>query len=85
MLEAISVGLLIAVLWGAVGYAVAKAKADEEFEPAKFGKTLVLGIILAAFAEGLGIPIAEIEGMTFVGFLTVVVDKVSSLFFKPPK
>lgn len=86
MFETISLGLLIALLWAAFGYALAKAKKeDETFEPAKFAKTLVIGIILASAAEGLGVTITEIEGMSTVGVLTIIVDKVAGLLLKASK
>jgi hypothetical protein len=85
MLEPISIGILVSIVWGAISYAVAKAKNDEAFEPAKFAKTVLIGIVLASAAQGLGYNITQIEGMSFVGFLTAVIDKVSSLLFKKKK
>lgn len=81
MLESISLGLLVAVLWGALGYALAKSK-GEDFEPVKFAKTLVIGIILAGAAEGSGVPITEVEGMSVVATLTIIVDKLAALLLK---
>jgi len=79
--ETITTGLLVAIVWAAFGYALAKSK-GENFDPMKFGKTLVIGIILAGAAEGLGVPITEIEGMSVVGVLTIFVDKVTGLLLK---
>jgi len=82
MLETLGIGVIIGILWGAFGYAVAKVKDDEPFNPRKFLKTLVLGAILTAAAKGLGVPVTEIEGMTVSGFLTIVVDKLFGLILK---
>ena len=82
MLETLGLGVIIGVLWGAFGYAVAKVKNDEAFNPRKFLKTLVLGAILTAAAKGLGVPVTQLEGMTVSGFLTIVVDKLFGLILK---
>jgi len=82
MLETLGLGVIIGILWGAFGYAVAKVKNGEDFSPRKFLKTLVLGAILTAAAKGLGVPVTEIEGMTVSGFLTIVVDKLFSLILE---
>lgn len=81
MFESITIGLLVAIVWAAFGYALAKSK-GENFDPTKFGKTLVIGIILASAAEGIGVPITEVEGMSVVGVLTIFIDKVTGLFLK---
>jgi len=82
MLETLGLGVIIGILWGAFGYAVAKVKNDESFSPRKFLKTLVLGAILTAAAKGLGVPVTEIEGMTVSGFLTIIVDKLFGLILE---
>ena len=82
MLETLGIGVIIGVLWGAFGYAVAKVKSGEDFNPRKFLKTLVLGAILTAAAKGLGVPVTEIEGMTVSGFLTIVIDKIFGLILE---
>ena len=82
MLETLGIGIIIGVLWGAFGYAVAKVKSGEAFNPRKFLKTLVLGAILTAAAKGLGIPVMELEGMTVSGFFTIVVDKLFGLILE---
>ena len=82
MLETLGLGVIIGVLWGAFGYAVAKVKNDESFNPRKFLKTLVLGAILTAAAKGLGVPVTQLEGMTVSGFLTIIVDKLFGLILK---
>ena len=82
MLETLGIGVIIGILWGAFGYAVAKVKNDEPFSPRKFLKTLMLGAILTAAAKGLGIPVEQLEGMTVSGFLTIVVDKLFGLILK---
>jgi len=82
MFETISIGVLVAIFWSAVGYAVAKSKDNETFDPLKFCKTLVIGIILSSASVSLGIDITTLEGMSVVGFFTVVVDKIASLFIK---
>jgi len=82
MFEPLSVGLLVSIVWGAIGYAVAKAKNDEAFNALKFAKTLLIGIAVSSVANGLGIPVAEVEGLSFIGFVTAVIDKVSSLLVK---
>jgi len=85
MFEAITAGIVPAIVWAAVGYAVAKAKNEETFEPLKFAKTLVIGVILAAAGQALGVDTATLEGMSVIGFLTAIVDKVSSLFHSKKK
>jgi len=82
MLESISLGVLVGVIWGAIGYAVGKAKNNEAFDEAKFAKTVFIGIILGGFSKFLGVPIETLEGMSVVGFWTAVVDKLANLFFK---
>ena len=82
MLETLGIGIIIGILWGAFGYAVAKVKNDEPFNPRKFLKTLVLGAILTAAAKALGVPVTELEGMTVSGFLTIVVDKLFGLMLE---
>ena len=82
MLETISIGILVSIIWSAVGYAVAKTKNNENFDALKFAKTLVIGIILASTSQSLGIPITELEGMTTVGFLTALIDKITSLLIR---
>jgi len=85
MFEAITAGIVPAIVWAAVSYAVAKAKSDETFEPLKFAKTLVIGVILAAAGQALGVDTVTLEGMSVIGFLTAIVDKVSSLFLSRKK
>jgi len=82
MFETIGIGVLVGIIWSAVGYAVSKAKSDEAFDPLKFVKTLIIGIILSSASQGLGVDIATLEGMSTIGFLTAIVDKVSGLFIK---
>jgi len=81
-IEPIAVGLFTGIIWSALGYAVAKAKNNEDFNPEKFAKTLVIGIVLATASKGLGVDIAHVEGMSVVGFLTAIVDKITSLLIK---
>ena len=85
MFEALTAGIMPAIVWAAVGYAVAKAKGEETFEPLKFAKTLVIGVILAAAGQGLGVDAATLEGMSVIGFLTAIVDKVAGLFLSKKK
>ena len=82
MFETLTVGLLVSIVYGAVGYAVAKAKNDEVFDALKFAKTLLIGVILATAAGAVGVDVATVEGMSFVGFLTALLDKVAALFIK---
>jgi hypothetical protein len=79
--EPVTTGLLVAIIWAAFGYALAKAK-GENFDPTKFTKTLLIGIIMASIGEGLGIPLNEVEGMSVVGLLTIFVDKITGLLIK---
>ena len=82
MFGTISIGILAAVVWGGLGYAVAKAKSDEAFNPLKFCKTLVIGIILAAIAQSAGVDINTLEGFSIVEAFTALIDKLSALFIK---
>lgn len=82
MFETLTAGLLVSIIYSAVGYAVAKSKNDEAFDALKFAKTLVIGIILAGAADAVGVDVATVEGMSFVGFLTALLDKVAALFMK---
>ena len=85
VLEPVSIGILIAIVWGAFSYAIAKAKNGEDFEPQKFAKTLLIGIILASMAQGLGYDITKLEGMSLTTVLTIFVDKLTGLLLKKGK
>jgi len=82
MLETLGLGVIIGILWGAFGYATAKIKNGESFNPRKFLKTLVLGAIITAASKGLGVPVTQIEGMTVSGFFTIIIDKLFSLMLE---
>ena len=82
MLETLGLGVIIGILWGAFGYATAKIKNNESFNPRKFMKTLVLGAIITAAGKGLGVPVTQIEGMTVSGFFIIIIDKLFSLILK---
>jgi len=79
------VGAFIGLLYGAFGYAIGKAKNGEAFDARKFGKTVLIGLILGLSSTELGIDTVTLEGMSTVGFLTVVVDKLAGLFETKPK
>jgi hypothetical protein len=64
---------------------VAKAKSNEDFKPSKFVKTVAIGAILGLSADQLGVSVDTVEGMSTVGFLTVIVDKIAGLFESKPK
>jgi len=81
VLESITAGLLVSVIWAAFGYALAKVK-GENFDPLKFTKTLLIGIIMASAAQSLNVPIDEVEGMSVVSVLTIFVDKLTGLLIK---
>jgi len=75
------VGVIIGLLWGAFGYATAKAKGNENFDAVKFFKTVLIGLILGLISEGIGVPVSEAEGLSVVGLLTIIVDKFVGLFY----
>ena len=72
-------GAFIMLVYGAFCYAIAKAKTGEAFTPEKFGKTVVIGFILGAASQALGIPTDQLGQMSLVAFLGVVIDKLAGL------
>ena len=75
------VGVIIGLLWGAFGYATAKAKGNEDFDATKFFKTVLVGLILGFISKGVGIPVSDVEGLSVVGLATIIVDKFVGLFY----
>lgn len=81
----LAVGAIIGAFYGGFCYAISKAKTNETFVPSKFAKTVVIGAILGLSADQLGVSIETVEGMSTVGFFTVVIDKIAGLFESKPK
>lgn len=75
-------GILAALIWGAVGYAVAK-KGGDNFEPANFGKTVLIGFILGLISMAVGVETTEVEGYTILQVIVIIVDKLVALIEKP--
>ena len=78
-------GALIGAFYGGLGYAVSKAKNNEAFSPVKFVKTVAIGTVVGLASQGTGLSMDTIEGMSTVGFFTIIVDKVAGLFESKPK
>ncbi|MCL6579351.1 MAG: hypothetical protein K6T73_08195 [Candidatus Bathyarchaeota archaeon] len=75
-------GAFIGAVYGGYCYAISKAKNNEDFSPVKFVKTMLIGTILGLSADQMGLSLETVEGMSTVGFFTVLVDKVAGLFEK---
>jgi len=82
MLENI-IGAFVGAVYGAFCYALAKVKSGEKFTPEKFGKTVVIGFIFGGLSRMLGVDIETLEGMSTVGFFTIVIDKLVGLLQRP--
>ena len=72
-------GVVAAVAWGAVGWAVARKESGESFDAKKFGKTVLIGFILGLLGYGVGVDIDTVEQFTSLELATILVDKVSNL------
>lgn len=83
MFGELAVGAFVAVLWGAFSYAIAKAKNNEEFSAPKFFKTLWIGLIISAVSYMLGMPMTEVENIPFGMLVTIILDKLAGLLYKP--
>jgi len=79
-----SLGAIAGLIWGTIGYLVARSK-GEDFEPENFGATLAVGFILGLLALVTGIDITTLEGYTTVQIATILVDKLVGLIKKPAK
>ena len=76
------VGVLAALLWGALGYAVARRK-GEDFDPENFGVTVLIGFILGLLALIAGADVTTLENYTILQLITILVDKLYGLIKKP--
>jgi len=76
-----AVGAFVSMIYGAFSYAVAKSKNNETFDPVKFGKFLAIGFILGGASASLGVDMQTIEGMSTVGFFSVIIDKLAGMLF----
>lgn len=74
-------GILAALIWSAVGYAVAK-RGGESFDANNFGKTMLIGFILGLIAMVVGIETTEVQGYTILQLVTIIVDKLLALIEK---
>ena len=83
MFEFLGAGILLGLVWSAVGYAVAKVKHDEKFDRKKFVKTLLIGLILGLISRYTGYPVTELENMPLYEVLLIFIDKAVGLFEKP--
>jgi len=81
----LATGALVGAVYGGFGYAVAKAKTQEDFKPVKFVKTVAIGAILGLSADQIGVDIETLEGISTVGFFTAIIDKFAGLFETKPK
>lgn len=81
LFEGEMLGVIMALLYASIGYAIAKTKHEEEFNPVKFFKTIFIGFVVSILTAKLGYTITELEGAGLVGFLTVMIDKVIGLIF----
>jgi len=81
--EFLGAGILLGLVWSAVGYAVAKVKHDEKFDHRKFLKTLLIGLILGLISGYTGYPVTELENMPLYEVLLIFIDKAVGLFEKP--
>jgi len=80
LLDAV-IGAFVSMVYGAFSYAVAKSKNNETFDPVKFGKFLAIGFILGGASASLGVDMQTIEGMSTVGFFSVIIDKLAGMLF----
>lgn len=75
-------GIIAALVWGAVGYAVARTK-GETFDTQKFSKTVLVGLILGVIATGAGVEVSTVEGYSLLQVVVIFVDKLTGLLSKP--
>jgi Fe2+ transport system protein B len=66
---------IIGVLYGLFGYWLAHWE-GEGFEPKKFLKTVILGIIITFLVQVLHIPLSQLEATGLMALITILVDKV---------
>ena len=85
MFEFLGAGVFLALIWSAVGYAVAKVKHDEIFNHRKFLKTLLIGLILGLISGYTGYPVTELENMPLYEVLLIFIDKAVGLLEKSSK
>lgn len=86
MAEVMTVFVFIA---GAVVYSLAtylskRAGTDEPFQPRKFIRTLVLGVIvgLYAYQRGIDMSLSEFESVAQASGATVLADQVTKLLWR---
>lgn len=72
---------LSGLIYAGFGYAVARAKNGEPFEPKNFFTTAAIGAGLAGIAYAANVDLATAEGFTAVQLLTIVADKLGGLLF----
>lgn len=75
LLSNFSVGFVVSLIWAAFGFAVAKVKHDEEFEPRKFMRTLVIGLMLGLLSALTGIDITTLQHMSVATVFLILTDK----------
>ena len=85
MFEFLGAGVFLALIWSAIGYAVAKVKHDEVFDHKKFLKTLLIGLILGLASGYTGYPVTELENMPLYEALLIFIDKAVGLLEKSSK
>lgn len=66
---------LIGVLYALFGYWLAHWE-KEDFDPTKFLKTFILGIVITLCIQVLHIPLTQLEETGLMVILTILVDKV---------
>jgi len=80
MLEKIAsivVGLVVPLVYSTLSFTLNKVSSDKEnFEPKKFGKTILIGAFLTSLAMAAGIDVTAVETMTTSGLVTILIDKV---------
>lgn len=69
-----AVGVVVALVWMAVNYAIAKLR-GKTFSAEEFGRTVLVGLVLSLFAILVGTDPLTVEGYTILQLLTILIDK----------
>jgi len=77
-----SVAFVVSLIWGAFGFAVAKAKKEEDFKPEKFLKTLAVGLMLGLISTLTGVDVVMLENMSLTAVLVIFIDKFAGMLME---
>jgi len=80
-----ALGVFASVLYGGFAYAIAKMKNNETFNGAKFAKFLVIGCLVGAASQSLGVDMATLEGMSVTTLLSIIIDKFAGAILAEKK